>query len=179
MKEYFRLRKNIFGTDVSARDDAELFPINADSLGHIIDTREKALFLKGWIRVSLVPNREAFVIFSDLMSAAEWLSFDKYQDMVTNAEIIEPTWLDKGPHQFELVRALAVNRWIRIDINAPATLTHTVLRVGTVGRVLRLSWDFEGSDDKQYWMMEIETADGQQYDVMYPDLLKAARPYDR
>lgn len=179
MKEYFRIRKSIVGTDVSARDDAELFSIRAESLGRIIDTREDAPFLKGWIRVSLVPRHEAYVLFSDLISAAEWLPLETYQDMVTNAKIIEPTWLDKGRHQFELVRTLAVNQWIRDDINDLATLAPVVLCVGTVGRVLGLSWDFEGSDDRQYWMMEIETADGQQYDVMYPDLLKAAKPYNR
>lgn len=179
MKKYFRIRNSIVGTDISARDDAELFPIKADSLGRIIDTRREAVFLKGWIRVALVPHHEVYVLFSDLISAVEWLPFDTYQDMVTNAKIIEPTWLDQGLHQFELVRSLAVNQWIRNDINEPATLAHAVLRVGTVGRVLQLSWDFEGSDDRQYWMMEIETADGQQYDVMYPDLLKAARPYNR
>lgn len=172
---YFRLNKPVTVVTVIQKNDADSFQIGKDLLGEIVDRRAKALFLQGWVRVASGPNDEFFVKLSSLRKVACWLTEDEYHTAVAATQILQQTWLDNENQQFELIEALEAHQWVQkgeVLNSAPVFLP-----TGTVGIVYELSWDFEGTDDKQYWMMGIKTTDGRRYDAMYPDLLKASKPH--
>lgn len=177
MKRYFRLKTAVKVVTVYQEDDSNQFEVRATKLGEITDYRDDADFLIGWVRIGVGPNDEMFVSMARLERAAQWLSEDDYHDAVAANQIFETTWLDTGDQQFELTKVLGVHQWIP-NSDAPDLphLRPIVLPAGTIGKIIELSWDFEGSNDKQYWMMEIKIVDGRHCDVIYPELLAASKP---
>jgi len=174
-KTYFRLNESVEVVTVFQEDYTDPFQIGKGSLGKIIDRRDKVSFLKGWVKISIGPNDEFLVDFSNLKRAACWMTEDKYHSAVAAKQIVQTTWLDNKENRFELVKSLEAHQWLP---QSKEIASNTIfLPAGTVGEIYELSWDFEGTNDKQYWMMDIRLNDGRHYDVMYPDLLKASKPY--
>ncbi|MFC6180575.1 hypothetical protein [Lactiplantibacillus daowaiensis] len=141
----------------------------------IVDQRKSATHLPGWVDIGIGPNDVFLAKRSELEARGNWLTAAQYQLAISEKQILEPTWLDKSEIQFELRRSLEVHQWVPQNSDSKSTyLIPVFLPIGTIGKVKTISWDFEGTDDKQYWMMEIETSDGRCYDVMYPELLAAS-----
>ncbi|ETY75070.1 hypothetical protein [Lactiplantibacillus fabifermentans] len=175
---YFYLVKPLRVLLEMATDEHESFQLAEDQFVEVVDQRQSATFLTGWMVIHCGPNDVLLAKRNDLEVSERALTAVQYQSAVSARQIFEPTWMDKSGVQFELKYSLEVHEWIHNDdTQKPAELIPIFLPIGTIGKIKTLSWDFEGSDDKQYWMMEIETVDGRCYDVMYPELLNAAVEY--
>ncbi|MFD1420726.1 hypothetical protein [Lactiplantibacillus songbeiensis] len=174
-KTYFQLNEPVMVATVFQEDDKDLFQIDKGALGEIIERRNKASFLQGWVRIAIGPNDEFFVDLSRLEQAAQWMTKEDYHLAVAAKQIFQTTWLDDKNQQFELIKLLEAHQWV--SQGRKLASNPVFLPIGTIGKVYELSWDFEGTADKQYWMMGIRTTDGRRYDVMYPDLLEASKPY--
>lgn len=177
---YFFLVKPLRALVYTYQDERESFQIDENEYGKIVDQRTIATRLPGWVFIGIGPNDIFLVKRSELEERVNWLTAAQYRLAVSQKQIIKPTWLDKSGVQFELSRSLEVHQWVPQNGNPESIdLIPVFLLVGTIGKIEGLSWDFEGIDDKQYWMMEIETNDGRRYDVMYPELLEASVEHKR
>jgi hypothetical protein len=97
---------------------------------------------------------------------------------ITPNAIFEKTWLDVAKC-FELTHTLEVGQWIpNSRVTAALHQVSVFLPLGTIGKIVGLSWDFRNSADKRFWMMKIETLNGNLYDAMYPELLASGKEAD-
>lgn len=176
---YFYLVKPLWVLLDAQQDDSEPFQLDGNKYGEIVDQRRSATGLPGWVVIRIVPNNIYWVKRSELESRVNWMTAVQYQLAVSKKQILKSTWLDRDGVKFELNHSLEVHQWVPRVGDPEASLIPVFLPKGTVGEIKTLSWDFEDSEDKQYWMMEIETTNGRCYDVMYPELLAASVEYRR